>query len=780
MAIADDKTLCNLEYDRVKEMLKRFCSSLLGEEAVDALVPLDDRQAIEEGMAEVDEAIVFLDRQGRFSLYGLEDVAPLLERAQEHIFLDGEKFLLILKTIEATAIVRAVLTAQDDLPVLRRFAERLFEAEALGKKIRGTIDESGTVREDASPALAALTRKRRTLEGRVEKKLRSFVDRHPKLLSEPVITRRAGRLVVPIKSGAVGTMEFVVHGRSATGQTLYAEPVALVTDNNAIAALVGEIEEERLRILRELADAFKEKGPALLRNRAILSHLDSLFARAAYAIEDHCSFPRPSSAIALRNARHPLIDREKVVPISISLGGATRMVVITGPNTGGKTVTLKTIGLLTLMAQSIIPIPASPDSELPLVSKVRSDIGDEQSIAQNLSTFSAHMKKIVSILEEAAPNTMILLDELGAGTDPQEGAGLGLAVIEALLQSEAFVAVSTHLTPLKYFAVRHPAVKTASMEFDVDTLSPTFRVIEGLPGKSNAFIIARSLGLSEDIVARARSFLTQGEIRAEDIIEQLQAERQTLSGHRREAEQELATATRLKGVYEQKLRAFERSKEESLSPRIKELDAFLRRSQEQVERRLAKIKSVAAVEETKATHRELSELRRELREKEEQADISGEASLSVEEIQVGRRVHVRSLNADGRIVQLSPRGKVTVDLEGIRVSTTEQDLAAAKEEERKKEFRPHRPSRPLADRVNLQLNVRGMTASEALREVESYIDRLLLADIRQASILHGKGTGALRDAVQNYLASCSFVASFASAPPREGGDGVTLFDLAGE
>lgn len=780
MAIADDKTLCNLEYDRVKEMLKRFCSSLLGEEAVDALVPLDDRQAIEEGMAEVDEAIVFLDRQGRFSLYGLEDVAPLLERAQEHIFLDGEKFLLILKTIEATAIVRAVLTAQDDLPVLRRFAERLFEAEALGKKIRGTIDDSGTVREDASPALAALTRKRRTLEGRVERKLRSFVDRHPKLLSEPVITRRAGRLVVPIKSGAVGTMEFVVHGRSATGQTLYAEPVALVTDNNAIAALVGEIEEERLRILRELADAFKEKGPALLRNRAILSHLDSLFARAAYAIEDHCSFPRPSSAIALRNARHPLIDREKVVPISISLGGATRMVVITGPNTGGKTVTLKTIGLLTLMAQSIIPIPASPDSELPLVSKVRSDIGDEQSIAQNLSTFSAHMKKIVSILEEAAPNTMILLDELGAGTDPQEGAGLGLAVIEALLQSEAFVAVSTHLTPLKYFAVRHPAVKTASMEFDVDTLSPTFRVIEGLPGKSNAFIIARSLGLSEDIVARARSFLTQGEIRAEDIIEQLQRERQTLSGHRREAEQELATATRLKGVYEQKLRAFERSKEESLSPRIKELDAFLRRSQEQVERRLAKIKSAAAVEETKATHRELSELRRELREKEEQADISGEASLSVEEIQVGRRVHVRSLNADGRIVQLSPRGKVTVDLEGIRVSTTEQDLAAAKEEERKKEFRSHRPSRPLADRVNLQLNVRGMTASEALREVESYIDRLLLADIRQASILHGKGTGALRDAVQNYLASCSFVASFASAPPREGGDGVTLFDLAGE
>lgn len=780
MAIADDKTLRNLEYDRVKGLLKQFCSSSLGEEAVDALVPLDDRDAIEEGMAEVGEAIAFLDRQSRFSLYGLEDIAPLLEQAQERLFLDGEEFLLVLKTIEATALVRATLAVQDDLPILRRFADRLFEADALGKRIRMTIDESGAIREDASPALAALARKRRTLEGRVEKKLRSLIDRHPELLSEPVITRRAGRLVVPIKSGAVGTMGFVVHGRSATGQTLYAEPVALVTENNTIATLVGEIEEERLRILRELTEAFKEKGPALLRNRAILSHLDSLFARAAYAIEDHCSFPRFSSAIALRNARHPLIDRKKVVPISISLGGDTRMVVITGPNTGGKTVTLKTIGLLTLMAQSIIPIPVLPDSELPLVAKVRSDIGDEQSIAQNLSTFSAHMKNIVSILEDADPNTMILLDELGAGTDPQEGAGLGLAIIEALLQSEAFVAVSTHLTPLKYFAVRHPAVKTASMEFDVDTLSPTFRVIEGLPGRSNAFIIARSLGLAEDLVARARTFLSQGEIRAEDIIEQLQRERQAIVDHRRKTEQELAAATRLKEVYEQKLRSFERAKEEALSPQIKELNTFLRRSQHQVERRLATMKSASAIEEAKAAHREISELRRTLREKEEPAATGGEAALSREEIQIGRRVHVRSLNADGRIVQLSPRGKVTVDLEGIRVSTKEQDLAAAKEEGPKREFSSHRQSRPMAVRVDLQLNVRGMTTSEALREVESYIDRLLLADIRQASILHGKGTGALRDAVQSYLASCSLVASFASARAREGGDGVTVFDLAGE
>ncbi len=259
-----------------------------------------------------------------------------------------------------------------------------------------------------------------------------------------------------------------------------------------------------------MTEAFKEKGTAFLRNRAILSHLDSLFARAAYAISHRCSFPHLSRKIALHEARHPLIDRERVVPISISLGERTRMTVITGPNTGGKTVTLKTIGLLTLMTQSIIPIPASPDSEIPIVSKVRTDIGDEQSISQNLSTFSAHMSNIVSILKEADSEALILLDELGAGTDPQEGAGLGLAILEALLESGALVAVSTHLTPLKYFAVRHPAVKTASMEFDIETLSPTFRVVEGVPGRSNAFIIARGLGLPEDLVARARSFLSRG------------------------------------------------------------------------------------------------------------------------------------------------------------------------------------------------------------------------------------------------------------------------------
>lgn len=776
MAVANDKTLRDLEYDRLKHLLKEFASSSLGEEAIDALTPLADQATIERGMAEVKEAISFLEQRGHFSLGGVHDLAPLLDHAKERTLLDGEEFLLVLETIESTHQIRATLTFKEDLPLLCRFAERLSEASELEKRITQAIDEAGEIRDSASPTLKQLTGKRRILEERIEKKLHALIERNPELISEPVVTRRTGRLVIPIKSGATGAMEFVVHDRSATGQTLYAEPTSLVAENNAVVGIESEIRKERLRILRELTDAFKQEEPAFLRDRMILGHLDSLFARAAYAAAHHCSFPHLSGVIALREARHPLLSEEKVVPISLSLGGRTRMTVITGPNTGGKTVTLKTMGLLTLMTQSVIPIPASPDSELAIAAKVRSDIGDEQSIEQNLSTFSSHMGNIVSILKEAGADSLILLDELGAGTDPQEGAALGLAILENLLSSEALVAASTHLTPLKYFAIRHPAVKTASMEFDVETLSPTFRVVEGIPGKSNAFVIARGLGLSAPLVKRARSFLSEGEIHAEDIIEELQRERQTMINYRRKAQQELSEAKKLEESYQERLAAFKSAKEEELSSRLKELEAFLRLGQNRVERLLAEMNASPTVEGAKGAYRELAGLRGELSEKQELLSRRGEEGISAAELKIGRLVHVRSLDADGRIVQLAQGGRVTIDLEGIRVITDHSDLAPARQRHKVKPRSPL-PLQPFVGRVSLQLNVRGMTVIEALREVESYLDRLLLADVRQASILHGKGTGALRDAVRSYLSSCSFVGSCGPAPPREGGEGVTVFEL---
>jgi len=779
MTVANGKTLRDLEYVRLKQLVKTFANSPLGETAIDNLVPLDDRATIERAASEINEARSYLERTGRIPLGGLHDLAALLQHAKESSCLNGEAFLPFLQTIDATHRIRSVLLAQEDSPLLREHAQRLAPMEELAKRIYRTIDEDGEIREDASPTLRQLNQKRGTLEVRIERKLRQMIDRNPDLISEPVITRRAGRLVLAIKSGAIGTMEFVVHDRSATGQTLYAEPTSLVSENNAVAGIENALREERLRILRELTTALKQHDPSFRRNQLILAHLDSLFARACYAIAHRCAAPRLSDRIALYEARHPLLPPEKVVPISLHLGERSRMMVITGPNTGGKTVTLKTIGLLTLMAQSGIPIPASPDSEIMIARRVRSDIGDEQSIEQNLSTFSAHLQNVVSLLGQADAHTLILLDELGAGTDPQEGAALGLAILEDLLAHEAVVVVSTHLTPLKYFAIQHPEVKTASMEFDAQTLSPTFRVIEGVPGRSNAFVIAGNLGLSEALVKRARSFLSHGEVRAEDIIEELQRERQSMLRIRRATKQKLTEAVRQKRLYEERLAEFERTKEEEIASRLKEMDTFLRQAQQRVERLLTEMNEQPSAEEARAAYRELTGLRSELRERDALPSHRDGETLPPSALQVGRLVHVGSLNADGRIVQQASQGKVMVDLDGIRVFTAATDLFPAKGKT-DRESHTSIPLRPRGGQVSLRLNVRGMTVTEALREVESYLDRLLLADMRSASILHGKGTGALRDAVRGYLSSCSFVRSCGPALPREGGDGVTLFELAGD
>ncbi len=781
MVVANEKALHDLEFDRLKEVLREYASSSIGRQAVASLEPLSDRQVIVAGIAEVNEAISYLNRYSRFSLGGVEDLSPLLSRAEEHSLLEGEHLLLVSKTIDATQQIRARLSSAEEIVVLKRYVNSLSDGSLLSKRINRAIDESGQVRDDASPALRSLIGKYRTLEARLEKKLRATIDKNAELISDPVITRRNGRLVIPIRSGAVGEMQVIVHDRSATGQTLYAEPSDLVSENNALAQLSGEIADERVRILRELTEAFVEKSRPLLHDRLILAHLDCVFARASYAVLNRCSFPNPSNRVLLRDARHPLLNVSKVVPISLSMDERSRVIVITGPNTGGKTVTLKTIGLLTLMTQAVIPIPASADSEIRVVSKIRTDMGDEQSISQNLSTFSAHMKNIVSILREADDESLILLDELGAGTDPQEGAALGLSILEALLERESYVAVSTHLTPLKFFAIRHPEVKTASMEFDLRTLSPTFRVIEGVPGKSNAFVIAEKFGLSPNLVNRARLFLSKGEIRAEDIIDQLQREREMMLQYRQKAEKELAATERLRLDYQKKMDSFEQEKQSTLSSRVRQLDEFLRSSQAEVEELLAQINTTRDEQQARAGYRELVSVREELRDKADAFDKKEGLGYPAPEIlHVGQTVHVRSVDADGQIMSVLPHGKLRVDVSGIHLSTdiTDIEVTDEKRAQRRRERSAQVSTWP-SNTVSLQLNVRGMTVAEALHEVETYLDKLLLSDIKHASILHGKGTGALRDAVRGYLASSRFISSYGPGTPREGGEGITVFTIAG-
>ncbi len=777
MPVANEKTLRDLEFGRVLRQIADFASSSLGAEAVIQLEPVADPQAIRTAAADVQEAMRFLTEHQRFSLGAVRDVVPLLERAKQPGALAGEDLLTIAMTIEGTERVRSVLRLDEVSPRLDALADRLSDQEDLRKAIAQAIDERGAVRDDATPELRELTTKRRSLETKIEKQLRAVIAQSPELISEPVLTRRQGRLVIPIRSGVAGSNRFVIHDRSATGQTLYGEPTSLIKDNNVIAELGGEIDEAKRRVRGMLTQRFLDREAPLRRDRLVLAYIDSLFARATFAETFRCAFPQTSHRVALRHARHPLLPKETAVPISISLDEKRRIVVITGPNTGGKTVTLKTIGLFVLMLQAGIPLPASPDSELPIVRRVRSDIGDEQSIEQNLSTFSSHVKNIVSILDEAHEDTLVLLDELGAGTDPQEGAALGLAILHRLLERNAQVIVSTHLTPLKYFAIRHPQVRTASMEFDTSTLMPTFRVIEGLPGKSNAFLIASKLAFPQELIEHARTFLSGGEIRAEDIIAELQQERRALADERAEAAAARQDADALRRRYEGELRRFRESKEEALSGRLRDAERFLRESQKEVEQLLAALRRKPSEDEAREAVHSISDLRDQADKLLEPRSEEKHEPLDPQEIAEGTAVFVRSLQASGRILGLGPGDQVLVDLGGARVRTAVADLSTtSKAVPAPAEEKPRRSVRgAVPRRIPLQLDVRGMTVQEALRSVENYLDQLLLADIRAASVLHGKGTGALREAVRAYLSSCEFLSEVRAAAPRNGGDGVTEF-----
>jgi DNA mismatch repair protein MutS2 len=781
--LLNEKTARDLELDRVRELVASYASTALGENAIRSLAPTVHRDAIDRAVAEVGEALAYLEHHGRFSLGAVHDLEDTLQEAREVGFLDGGQLLEVRESLEAARAVRAALTALEDGGRLAQLGHRLSDPSPLITALHRALDDRGEVRDDASPRLRELTQSIATLERRVSQKLRAVAEKSPELVTDPLITRRGGRLVLPIRSGATGAMAFVVHDRSATGQTLYAEPASLVPDNNRIAEAAGEIREERNRILRELTAALRAQDAALRRDQAVLAHVDSLFGRAAYARDRGCAFPVLGTRIKLRNARHPLLPPDRVVPISLSLGDGRRVSVITGPNTGGKTVTLKTIGLLTLMTQAGIPVPCSPDSELILAQRVRTDIGDEQSIQQNLSTFSAHMRTIVGLLQDADDRSLILLDELGAGTDPQEGAALGLAILEELMGRDAWVVVTTHLTPLKYFAIRHPEVGTASMEFDAETLAPTFRIIEGVPGRSNAFLIAQGLGLPGPLIDHARSFLTQGEIRAEDIIDELQRERQALMRSREEAEAQRRDAEALRRDLEAQQRAFAEDREASLAQRLRDAERLLRTSQQEAEAIIARLRSGAQEEEARREVRRLAEMREQLGDLRAGArEPVSEERLPREALHEGAEVRVRSLDANGRIEELDD-GRALIDLDGVRVRTTIDDLAPPAKGRPQPEADRQRRRRPRArlssTRVPLELNVRGMTAAEALREVEGYLDQLLRTDLHTGRVLHGKGTGALRDAVRTYLDSCTFVSSFGAAPPSEGGDGVTVFTLSG-
>jgi len=776
--VTNAKTLKDLEYDKLKEILKSFACSEMGRELIENLRPSADRETVQRELDRVWELRAAL-LETDLALGPLPDIRPLLRRAHQTTALSGSEFLEISETLGQIRRLRDRLLDQEHSSSLRELGERIYVFRELEENIARVFDEDGEVRPTASPRLRELTAQKRILEDRVQRQLQSLIQsgQLAGVLQDTVITRRSGRFVIPIKSAA--RLDAVVHDSSDSGQTLYVEPTSVVTENNKIRELDGEIRDEQLRILRELTQRLQAESRRIEETLKVVAYFDLLYAKAQFALHLRCHRPHLTTDGSLHviEARHPLLDQTMVVPIELRLGEPFQGIVITGPNTGGKTVSLKTVGLLTLMAQSGIPIPAAPDSSIALFKKVFTDIGDEQSIQQNLSTFSAHMKNLVEVLREADSETLVLIDELGAGTDPTEGAALGIAILQTLLGSNAKLIVTTHFSAIKHFAYQHPKLKTCSVEFDIETLAPTYKIVEGV-GASNALIIAERLGVPESVIALAKAHLTEGQVRVEDIIQKLQQERSELAQERGRVKDRAEELERMHAEYAAKLSELRAKREAALTQELRDLEGLLKRARAELEQALHRAKHEADETRLRETLRELHERERHLTEvgqqlREEPIDVP----LKLEELREGMQVQFRGSKRAGVVRQIVNRDRIEIDLGGLRVWAKLADLVqptVARESERQKvSVWATATSAP-----QLELNVRGMTVSEAIRELDLYLDRLVLAGLTRGYIVHGKGTGVLRREIRKHLASLPIVKGFDSAPPNQGGDGVTIVELA--
>ncbi len=764
MSVLNPRTRRDLELESVLKIVASYAASELGREAVLSLEPSPLPASVAREFELVEEMLEAV--RGGFSPGPISDLRPLIEKAKQRGDLSGEELLKIAETIEAAGAIQIALSTPRT-PRLSTLVGRLSDQGDLAASIRRAIDERGEVREDASPKLRELTRKRRALAEEITAALRRFIDRHRELVQEPLVTQRGGRLVVPLKSGAQGSVRVVIHDSSASGQTLFAEPTSLVHANNQLRGIGDEIWREVLRILAELVDGFLKAEKHIRADIAILARIDSLYARARFALAWQASFPKLASdgRVELVEARHPLLG-ERAVPITIHFGGEKRVMVLTGPNTGGKTVTLKTIGLFCALTQCGVPIPASAKSTLPVFEKIRSDIGEEQSIEQNLSTFSSHLKNIIGILAEADEGTLVLLDELGAGTDPQEGAALGLAILEHLLEVGATAAIATHLTPLKNFAVQHPEILSCSMEFDLDTLAPTYRVLEGVPGRSCALEIAQRLGLPEELIQRAREKFTGGEIKAEEIIAELSRERAAARRLKANLEAERQVLRRLKADYEKRLAALKERKSEAISRELARLEEEIRLARKEIASLIAQAREREDLAARRSALKRLEKLAQGIPE-------GPREDRPPPRLAVGDPVRIRATGAIGKVVRLVGE-RVEVEVKGRRV---ELPRAALERAPALPQAPKPRPEIPVHTTVPLELSVRKLTVEEAKRRVDEWLDKLLLAGVHSGRLIHGKGTGALRRALHEHLAKLPYVKRFYLAPPEEGGDGVTIVEL---
>ncbi len=780
----NERNLRVLEFPKIRARMAALATTEMGRACALELMPSSDPFLVRHMQQQTEEASTVLAYNGSNPMAAFTDVRPFLKLAQIGSTLSAKAILQIADAMKASRLVRsALVTDREDMPLLTELGSRLYANRRLEEDIFDAILSEDEISDHASSELADIRRHIRVLNDRIRDKLNSIV-RSPstvKYLMDAIITMRNGRYVVPVKAECRANVPGIVHDQSGTGSTLFIEPMSVVEAGNELKQWAVKEKNEIERILAAFSAQIGPDAELIGDSLENLAEIDMIFARAALGRSMNAVPPKlnEEGRVNLIRARHPLIDPDKVVPSNLWLGEDFTTLVITGPNTGGKTVTLKTVGLLSLMAQAGMQIPAAYGSELAIFDEIFADIGDEQSIEQSLSTFSSHMTNIVDILDRVTENSLVLFDELGAGTDPTEGAALAMAILNRLLEKKVRTMATTHYSELKVFALSTPGVENASVEFNVETLRPTYRLSIGVPGKSNAFEISRKLGLPEEIIDSAKEKLSGDQVRFEDVIANAEYHRQIAEKERKLAEEAHLETQRLRDEAEKLRSDLAARRERDLRKAKDEARRILQRAQRESEQLIADLKKKNSGElKEHELHAMRAKLQSAIDENAEKIEVPAGVGEVPKTVQIGDTVELTNLGTKATILTLpDSRGECTVQAGALKLKAKLKDMRTAQPDKPKKQpkaaSRLHVSARP----VETECDVRGCNLEEALMAVDLFLDGAVLNRLRTVSIIHGKGTGILRAGIHKHLKTHAAVKEFRLGRYGEGEDGVTIVTL---
>lgn len=791
----NEKSLRVLEYEKIKDRLKEQCTTFLAKNLVDNLFPNTEIVKIQKMLDETEEAYKMILRAGRPPLSEIEQVDDYLKRSSIGGFISPYGLIQISRVLKVSRELKTyILSQKENLQTEFNILEEIANKTVILKSIEDIIDNAilseDEISDNASGKLRDIRRKIRVKNDSIKDKLNSILNSlsNKKYLQDNIVTMRDGRYVIPVKAENKSNVAGIVHDVSSSGATTFIEPLAVVELNNEIRELEIEEQKEIERILMEISQFVSQNVESIKTNQQAIAHLDFIFAKAKLAIDLNASKPELNNNgyLNFKKARHPLLEGN-VVPIDIYIGDEFNTLVITGPNTGGKTVTLKTVGLLTLMGQSGLFIPANEGSNLAVFNYIAADIGDEQSIEQSLSTFSSHMKNIIQILNEVNENSLVLFDELGAGTDPVEGAALAMAILNELRSKDIRTIATTHYSQLKIYALTTEKVKNASMEFDVETLSPTYKLLIGLPGKSNAFEISKRLGLPDNIIENAKELMSKENIEFEEVLKSIDRDRKIIESDKLEIENLKSTLKKLEKELELERKKMLEERENILIEAKQSALKILADANRQADDVVKEIREIF-FELDREKQNKIREVKKDLsasisniEQQINEANKQVQRNKPIKKIKIGQTVKVNNINQTGTVLTLpDEKGNLDVQVGIMKISVNISELSSTDEDiisEQKFQKKLNKRTLTKSKHIKKELDLRGYDIENAIMEIDKYLDDAYLAGLDEVYIIHGKGTGALREGVRSYLNRNKHVESIRYGEFNEGGDGVTVVKL---